>query len=218
MSDKPSLTNYEPTPKDIVQDERNGEYLRIIYLDDQIAVLRSEQTHRQTERNVHRIDSREQFDKQVDAGRISPAKDADPDIPEGKQATAGVEEEDPTVDRRRQPATTDGGASSSRDSSDNAEIETFVGADEKDAAASADENVSTKQSETDVTDTDSENKNNDRVDWTAVPYVGEEISDELYNRGFESTSDIENASRDELDEIPGLGEGIIDSIRKFADG
>jgi hypothetical protein len=105
MADKTLAVENDPSIDDIYQGSRDGEYLQIVYIDDQIAVLRSERTHRNSDRHVHRFSPRHQFDQQVEHDRLEHSPDADVDIPKAEIPAKGVEEGETS----RQPAATNGG-------------------------------------------------------------------------------------------------------------
>jgi hypothetical protein len=69
---------HDPSPGDIYSDDRTNELYEIIYVDKQVALLRSQYA---TERgNYHRMEPRKQFDKQVAHGRLSFQPEADIDL------------------------------------------------------------------------------------------------------------------------------------------
>jgi ERCC4-type nuclease len=66
----------------VYEDDRGGELYQLIYVDEQIIVLRSEREGRKGNKS-HRIEPRVQFDKQRDAGRMKHKPDSDVDLISG---------------------------------------------------------------------------------------------------------------------------------------
>jgi hypothetical protein len=69
---------HDPSPGDIYGDDRTNELYEIIYIDKQVALLRSQYAAERG--HYHRMEPRKQFDKQVDHGRLSFQPEADIDL------------------------------------------------------------------------------------------------------------------------------------------
>lgn len=71
-------TAHDPSPGDAYEDARTGELYEVIYIDDQVALLRSQYA---TERgHYHRMEPRNQFDKQLAHDRLSFKPEADVEL------------------------------------------------------------------------------------------------------------------------------------------
>jgi ERCC4-type nuclease len=69
----------EPEVGQIYEHTRHGERYQILYVDDQVVVLRSEDEKRNGE-NSHRIERRVHFDKQVESGYMEHTPESDLDM------------------------------------------------------------------------------------------------------------------------------------------
>lgn len=71
-------TDYEPAVGQIFQSNRGKpEAYQLLYVDSQIALLRSEQTRRNTSDNNHRMMTRAALEKYVDSGQLEYRPDAE---------------------------------------------------------------------------------------------------------------------------------------------
>jgi hypothetical protein len=216
MGGKSHPIENDPSRGDIYQGDRNGEYLRIVYIDDQIVALRGEQTHRNSDRNVHRFPPRHQFDQQVERGRLTHAPDADVDIPKGDMQMENAENKTKTGG---QPAATEGGDSDGN----NTQIDAFVESgrdgdtDENNQVSGGDagESGSVENSSSGNGNGSTDESATDHEDWTDVAYVGDEAANNLYNHGIKTVDDIDAASDDELSEVPLVGDRVIGNLRDF---
>lgn len=186
----------EPSVNDVYQDDRNDESLRVIYVDDEIVVLRSEQTHRNSDQHVHRFDQRGAFDAQIEADRLVLQTDVDPDIPESAMSAS---------------TNSEGEGRGSGGSVGGTDITQFT---EGEVSTSSENSGD----ESDTQSGGSDNGVDEREDWKEVPYIGEEATENLYNYGFETVEDVENATDDELIEVPILGEGTVNGLREYVEG
>ena len=57
----------------------------------------------------------------------------------------------------------------------------------------------------------------EKYDWSEVSYVGNKLCERLYEEGYVSPKDIESASQEELEEIPGLGNTALENLKEYAD-
>jgi hypothetical protein len=69
----------EPQVAQIYKTDRNGIHYQLLYVDEQVVLLRCEESGR-NEGNVHRIERRSDFDRQVDSGKLKLQPDSDLDM------------------------------------------------------------------------------------------------------------------------------------------
>ena len=74
--------NPKPDPEvaQIYEDRRNGETLQVLYVDEQVVLLRSEETKNRSEDHSHRMVPRTAFDLQVTAERLKFKPDSSVDL------------------------------------------------------------------------------------------------------------------------------------------
>jgi hypothetical protein len=256
---------HEPSINAVYENSRNERHLRLIYLDDELAVLRSEATLRDTDRHAHQFEDRGQFQLQLERDQLKHKPDADPDIPkvdpadifrtlltgmdaegvldileetghlsaireelgEQKVATSGEKNVDATTE-----ASADNGGSRSPsdvDTGDIAQIDAFTDSSDGDSDSDTDEDGPEAPTES-MDESAGSDKNENGVedgceddvdaeegaDWQEVPYLGPEAAQNLHERGYTTRGDIQQASDDDLIEIPLIGVGAIERLRKFA--
>jgi hypothetical protein len=69
----------EPQVAQIYKTDRNGVHYQLLYVDEQVVLLRCEESGR-NEGNVHRIERRQDFVRQVDSGKVKLQPDSDLDM------------------------------------------------------------------------------------------------------------------------------------------
>lgn len=75
----PEQTTVEPAIEQVYKTEKTGEYYQILYVDDQVVLLRSDNDGRKGN-NTHRIERRVAFDNQVESGYFKHKPDSDLDM------------------------------------------------------------------------------------------------------------------------------------------
>lgn len=70
---------HEPRSRNVYEDDRSGDRYQMIFVDDEIVVLRDECTD-ETGRHYHRIEKRSQFDAQFDRDRLNYKPDSELDL------------------------------------------------------------------------------------------------------------------------------------------
>jgi predicted flap endonuclease-1-like 5' DNA nuclease len=198
----------DPSINDIYQDDRTEEYLRLIYIDDQITLLRSEHTRQHSDQHVHRIDDTETFNNQISHDRLKPQPDAGVDIPPADPKVA-----DNTEDKTPESEAITG---------DNAQIGAFTNSgDGAKADGSADGRTPNEEpddhSGSDGGATASESPTDDeQEDWEVVPTIGEKTAEKLHSRGHHTPEDIHAASDEELKDVPNIGATGVENLREYA--
>jgi hypothetical protein len=76
---QPHAVGTEPEVAQVYEHTRNNEHYQILYVDEQVVLLRSEDK-RHDEENGHRIERRVHFDKQVESGYLEYRPDSDLDM------------------------------------------------------------------------------------------------------------------------------------------
>lgn len=219
--------NSNPEIKQIYEGTR-GEHFQIIYIDEQVVLLRSEQTHNRSERNVHRMETRNAFESQRDTGRLEHRPDADvefPDMPEHlTKESVSKNDQDESDDAEKKPnasidtftADNDGAKDSIEETDeDNGESVNGTGSSGGDESENTDETTKIESGEEEtesnvISESDTEVK---KVDWSSVDTIGESTKDELHSDGFVIESDIRQADRDELKSVVGVGDVAVDNLK-----
>jgi len=78
MSKNP--TAVEPAVGQVYEDNRDGSVFQILYIDGHVVLFRSEHDSRHGSDKGHRIETRTQFDRQLDAGRMKYKPKSDVDL------------------------------------------------------------------------------------------------------------------------------------------
>lgn len=65
-------------------------------------------------------------------------------------------------------------------------------------------------------DSDLDMLSNVKVDWSEVSYIGNQTEENMYEAGFRTVLDIQQASDDDLLNVDGLGNGGLSNLREFA--
>jgi len=79
-------TTVEPAVGQVYEDDRDGSAFQILYIDGHVVLFRSEHDSRHGSGKAHRIETRTQFDRQLDAGRIEYKPKSDVDLLEQSDA------------------------------------------------------------------------------------------------------------------------------------
>jgi hypothetical protein len=79
MNQKTFADQIDPEPGQVYKIERNDDYYQLLYVDEQVVLLRSDEPGR-AGGNVHRIERRIEFEKQVDSGWFVYQPDSDLDM------------------------------------------------------------------------------------------------------------------------------------------
>jgi predicted flap endonuclease-1-like 5' DNA nuclease len=214
----------------VFRDARNGEFLRVVYEDDEVVLLRSNLT--QNGVHIHRHERRDDFEQQIEADRVKHTPDADPDIPPAKRH--GVEndegDDDSTIDEEADKenntridvfAEQTNSNSSGRSNEDVDEDEDEV-AEESASSTSTESEQNTAPStqpeeEEPTAESSSAQSDEDRVDWSDISRIGEKTAENLYEHGFETVGDVRSASDSELFDVPLLGGSGIENLREYID-
>jgi len=73
-------TMVEPAVGQVYEDDRGGSVFQILYIDGHVVLFRSEHDGRNGSDKGHRIETRTQFDRQLDAGRMKYKPKSDVDL------------------------------------------------------------------------------------------------------------------------------------------
>lgn len=193
--DTTKIPGREPSVNDVYQDDRNGDMLRVIYIDDQIAVLRGERTHHDSDNHVHRFDKRSGFEAQIESDRLTLQTDVDSDIPESVISES---------------TNSEGGVTGSGEEDSDTDITQFTDGEGDD---SSEDSVDESNTENGGSDEDVD----EREVWKEVPYIGDEAMQNLYDNGFETVQDVKNATDDELIAVDIMGEGTVSGLREYVE-
>lgn len=129
-------TRHEPEASDIYKSNR-GEFYQILYLDDQIVLLRSDEAGRGGD-NTHRIERRVHFNDEIESGFFSYQPDSNLDM-----------------------------------------------------------------------------MSDPEQDWAEVSYIGKKTSFNLWQAGYKTSLDVQQADDDELLDVDGLGKAGLQNLREF---
>lgn len=135
---KTQNTHVEPEIEQVYQSQRSGEFFQIIYVDEEVVLLRCSNAGRNGQ-NTHRIERRVGFEKNIEAGLLEYKPESDLDM-----------------------------------------------------------------------------LSFDEVDWTEVPHIGEQAKENLYDEGFKTALDIQQASQEEIEAVPWVGELGANHLKQFA--
>jgi len=200
----PLSSAYTPEPDDVLRDKRTDELIRLIYLDNHVALCRVNQ---QSERGsgdqwVHRMDTRRAFDAQLDSGRLTHAPDAEIDAPASTQPTIEVSG---GVSAESQESESEG------DTTEREVDESTMRINETDWNKYASESTATEDTETTTTP----HEDTEREPWSDVDNIGKATESNLYDAGYETPGDIATISDDELLTVDQLGAKGVENLREY---
>lgn len=197
MDIKSELTGdtVQPIQDDIFEKQRGNELVRVVYIDDQKTVLRSEQTHRNSDRNIHYHDNTDTFKSQIKHGRWERKPNVNTNIPKA----------DPITERSSTQQNT---PTPVAEANNNSTPKETLSTSDKTEDGDASEEGPNQEKET--TEDTSPQK------WREVPYIGEETESNLHDAGFNTPADILDAEEDDFDSVDNLGAGGIDRLKEYA--
>lgn len=224
--------NHNPSPNDVYQDSRTDDLLRLIYLDEFVVFLRVDQQTRRGDGNgwIHRMETRPDFDDQLESGRLTPDPDGEVEAPPADYdslTSDHVHPEGVEPEVEGEPRRSDGTASirdtdwdkyASGESSSTGEPEESDPTSSE--STSSDQSVSKSAdadqddpNQTDQPDSDTATTEDKREEWSELPNIGAKTEENLYEAGFETVEDIRRADTDKLEAVPYLGPAGIDSLK-----
>lgn len=166
-------------------DESFDEHWRVVYVDDEVVVMRSNKNHERGsgyKNKLHRLEERDVFEKKAASGRYTKISESAASPPKTDEIHYHVG----VIKRmlahyREKPGRT---------------------AQHK---AEALHEVIEMLDEFDI----------EEVDWTEVPTIGQAAADNLRESGFRTNKDIEIADKDELLAVDYVGEGGVENLKEY---
>lgn len=202
----PPVDEHDININTVFEDDRNGELLRLVYKDDDIALLKSEARRRTDNGHIHRPEGRDVFSDQINSGRLKSRPDADPDIPE---ANIPIQESSETTNDATNSEVVD--INDFANGNDSMSTATDGGGDgarkSEQPPSEPEEDVSSKEQPTP--------EENDK-DWKEVKHIGEKGANNLYDAGIRTANDIEAATDDEL-KVDLIGQKGVERLREYVD-
>lgn len=182
----------EPTQDDIFKNLRSGYLTRVIYADQSIVLLRSEQMDRTESGHIHNALSTTAFINQQKFGNLRYTTNENTSIPKANQITS-IQEAENIIDTEDITTLPDPNTKTNTETSINTQ----------------NENNSAQSKPT----TTAEPEN-----WSKIPLVGEKIESRLHENGYTTVVDVEEATINELQKIEGLGERSAANLMAYVSG